>query len=199
SHETLVQKLKRIMPQPASSELLPDGEEERFEEYIPGPPIYHMRMPPAKGRVRRLPGGHMVYEKIPPEEQKTQEEMGFCLFDDRPLIPSAEELAKLPKNARMAFLQRCAARVCKLRAANQACPTEIEPAAAAALILAAATVEMPVHMQLRSIRRDFDRIRYKVYKHKWTDETPIPPDAFGRMWPKTLEPSWAKEPTEVGP
>lgn len=188
------QHYKSIVPQrgiPSNTE----GEEEPFHEGVVGPPIFHMRMPPAKSRIRRYPDGRVESEPIPPEEQKTQEELGFCLFSDRPFIPSVEEIARLPRNCRVAFFQRCAARVCKLRPSDLSCPTELDPFAAAALILAHATVEMPVRRHLQCIRNDFDRIRYKVYQHHWTDDTPVPSEVFGRMWPKTLEPAWAKEPT----
>ena len=185
---------RRIIPQRGTASEH-EGGDESFHESVPGPLIYTMRMPPAKSRIRRYPDGRVESEPIPPEEQKTQEELGFCLFSDRPFIPSVEEIARLPRNCRVAFLQRCAARVCKLRPSDLPCPTELDPFTAAALILAHATVEMPVRRQLQCIRNDFDRIRYKVYQHHWTDDTPVPPEVFGRMWPKTLAPAWAKEPT----
>lgn len=71
---------------------------------------------------------------------------------DRPLVPALEEVAKLPRLARMAFAARCAARVAPLR------PGVSAPEAAAVLILAAATSATPVRKQLLCIRRDFDRL-----------------------------------------
>ncbi|MCI0704682.1 MAG: hypothetical protein L0241_26805 [Planctomycetia bacterium] len=43
------------------------------------------------------------------------------------------------------------------------------------------------------IRRDFERLRKLAKKHNWTDQTPVPPEMFGAMWPKTRAPKWAKE------
>jgi hypothetical protein len=58
----------------------------------------------------------------------------------------------------------------------------------------AAIVETPIRRQLLCIRRDFDRLVYLAKKHNWTDDTPVPPEVFGPMWPKDLTPDWAKEP-----
>jgi len=104
-------------------------------------------------------------------------------------VPASEEVAKLPHAAREAFAARCAARVARLR------PNASTPEAAAALILAAATVETPIHRQLLCIRRDFDRLVYLAKKRRWTDDTPVPPEVFGPMWPNNLAPDWAKEPS----
>jgi hypothetical protein len=60
-------------------------------------------------------------------------------------------------------------------------------------LLTAASVSDPVRGWLRCIRRDFDRLAHLARKHNWTDETPVPPDVFGPMWPENLTPAWAKE------
>ncbi len=77
--------------------------------------------------------------------------------------------------------------------AGRGVPVHALSQAVQALMLAA-TVETPLRRQLLCIRRDFDRLVYLARKHKWTDDTPVPPEVFGRMWPKNLEPAWAKEP-----
>jgi hypothetical protein len=86
--------------------------------------------------------------------------------------------------------------VARLRPAGG--PAELDPASAAALIVAAATVETPLARQLRCIRRDFDRLVHLARKNNWTDETPVPASVFGPMWPKGLTPAWAGEPLAAG-
>lgn len=154
---------KRVVPQPGG---------EAFHEGEAGPLIYSMPMPPVKSRGRLIPVGD-EREGIP--------------RGDRSLVPASEEVAKLPRGAREAFALRCATRVARLRA------NATSPEAAAALILAAATVETPIRKQLLCIRRDFDRLVTLAKKHAWTDDTPVPPETFGPMWPKNLTPDWAKE------
>ena len=56
-----------------------------------------------------------------------------------------------------------------------------------------ATVETPIRRQLLCIRRDFDRLARLAKQHAWTDDTPVPPDAFGPLWPNNLIPEWAKD------
>jgi hypothetical protein len=106
----------------------------------------------------------------------------------RPLVPTADEVAALPRTARQAFLARCAARVAPLAPAA----AEIDAQQAAALILAAATVQTPVRRLLRCIRRDFDKLVYLAKQRKWTDDTPVPPDALGPLWPEDVKLPWAK-------
>lgn len=178
---------RRIVPQPG-------GEENHTIEA--GPPTYYMRMGPPKTLIRLLPGGGSVAEPLPPmtaEEWKAHCEREGILFSDRPLVPTADELAALPRGARVAFRERCAARVCKLRPAGPDCPAELDPAVAAGLLVTAATAETPIRRQLLCIRRDFDRLVHLARKHDWTDDTPVPPEVFGPMWPKHLTPAWAKE------
>jgi hypothetical protein len=147
-----------------------------------GEPQYHTPVGPAKSVVRPIPADAVaVTDAGEPLRAK-------CVTASAlPLVPASEEVAKLPRGAREAFAARCAARVAKLRAGATS------PEAAAALILAAATVETPIRKQLLCIRRDFDRLVHLAKKHNWTDETPVPPDVFGPMWPKNLTPDWAKD------
>jgi len=57
-----------------------------------------------------------------------------------------------------------------------------------------ATSMAPVTRQLHRIRRDFDHLVSLAREHHWTDETPVPPEVFGPMWPSRLTPVWATEP-----
>ena len=177
---------RRIVPQPGG-QLSQDG--------VAGPPTYSIRMGPPKTRIRFLPGGQVVAEPLPPmtpEEWEAHCEREGILFSDRPLVPTAEEIARLPRNARDALARRCAARVARLLGADG--PAELDPRSAAHLLLDRAAAETPIRRQLLCIRRDFDRLRHLARKHDWTDDTPVPPEVFGRMWPVGLTPDWAKEP-----
>jgi hypothetical protein len=106
-----------------------------------------------------------------------------------PLVPTEEEVATLPPLARVAFAERCASRVKPVR------PSGIATAGAAAqAIFETATIDTPLTAQLRCIRRDFVRLKRLARKQNWTDDTPVPPDVFGPMWPDGVEPYWAAEP-----
>lgn len=107
---------------------------------------------------------------------------------NRPLVPTADEVASLPRSARQAFLARCAARVAPLAPAA----TEIDTQQAAALLIAASTTRTPVRRLLRCVRRDFDKLRYLATRRKWADDTPVPPDALGPLWPEDVRLPWAK-------
>jgi hypothetical protein len=106
-----------------------------------------------------------------------------------PLVPTADELAQLPRLARLAFAERCARRVQPVRPDGIGTPGD-----AARAIFETATIASPLTSQLRCIRRDFVRLKKLAHKEKWTDDTPVPPDVFGPMWPEGLEPYWAVEP-----
>jgi hypothetical protein len=168
----------------------PVSEADCFEGEV-GPPIYEAPMPPVKTRLRLLAGGktEIIDTPSPPAcDVATRVGQTDASCDVRPLVPASEEVAKLPRGAREAFALRCAARVARLRAGATS------PEAAAALILAAATVTTPIRRQLLCIRRDFDQLVTLAKKHGWTDDTPVPPDVFGPMWPKNHTPQWAAEP-----
>ncbi len=177
---------KRVVPQPGG---------ESFQIGEAGLPIYHMPMPPVKSRGQLIPLGEwQIGEAGPPmtpDEYKAYCEREGILDPDRQLIPSPEELAKLPLSARVAFARRCAARIAPL--AGVATPQELNPQAAALFLLAASTVQTPLRRMLRCIRRDFDRLLHLARKQKWTDDTPVSSDVFGPMWPKDLVPTWARE------
>jgi hypothetical protein len=176
---------------------------------------------------------------------------------DSPLIPTAEEIAALPRSAGMAFAARCVRRVVPLyrhawpaapdhhraaveravrvveqsageaeraaaafataeaadaagrasagaafdaaRAAARLAGADSLPAAAFAVrgaadaLVRAATYRTSLTRQLRRIRRDFDRIAHLAKTNGWTDETPVPADAFGPMWPNRAPDWWPGE------
>lgn len=64
---------------------------------------------------------------------------------------------------------------------------------AARVIFETATIDTPLTAQLRCVRRDFVRLKRLAREHKWTDDTPVPPDVFGPMWPEGVAPYWAVE------
>jgi hypothetical protein len=177
---------RRVVPQPGGVS---------NETVEAGPPVEEMRMPPPRTQLRWVASeGGFVGEPLPPmtaEEWEAHCEREDVLFSDRPLVPTAEEIAKLPRSARAAFARRCAARVARLLGADG--PAELDPRSAVHLLLDRATAETPIRRQLLCIRRDFDRLRHLARKENWTDDTPVPPEVFGPMWPAGLTPDWARE------
>jgi hypothetical protein len=125
---------------------------------------------------------------MPPEQVKAMYDKQGVPHPNRPLVPDADELAKLPAAARAAFLARCGQRVAPLRNGD-ASPTD--PQTAAALVVAAALVRTPVRRQLRAIRKDYDRLKWFVRRYNWGDDTPVPPDVFGPLWADGQTPGWA--------
>jgi hypothetical protein len=41
------------------------------------------------------------------------------------------------------------------------------------------------------VSEDFQRLREASLQESWTDDTPVPPEFFGPMWPEEMRPSWA--------
>jgi hypothetical protein len=111
-----------------------------------------------------------------------------------PLVPTEEEVGQLPRSARAAFAARCALRVKPVRAEGV-----VTTAEAARVIFETATIDTPLTAQLRCIRRDFVRLKKLARKEKWTDDTPVPPEVFGPMWPEGVAPYWAVEPPPAAP
>lgn len=138
---------------------------------LDGGPTWHMAMPgkPAFGTPR-----------CPPQSAYSQSRT--------PLVPTAEEVAQLPRLARVAFAERCGLRVKPVRAGVTTA------ADAARVIFETATIDSPLTAQLRCIRRDFVRLKKLARKEKWADDTPVSPEVFGPMWPEGVEPYWAVEP-----
>jgi hypothetical protein len=139
---------------------------------LEGGPTWHMAMPgqPATGVQRCAPQPASCQSRVP-------------------LVPTEEEVAALPRLAREAFVARCALRVKPVRDSGVAAAAD-----AARVLFETATIDTPLTAQLRCIRRDFVRLRRLAKKEKWTDETPVPPEVFGPMWPQGVEPYWAAEP-----
>ncbi|MBY0460607.1 MAG: hypothetical protein K2V38_25095 [Gemmataceae bacterium] len=221
---------------------------------VTGPPDRMMAVPPAKSRGRLIPMGTGEDLRSGP---------GAFLRKRVPLVPTHDEIARLPRGARVAFAARCARRVlpsvvhfwksatgrCVLsltsavetaeRAAAGSAPASVELAcatdavrpiaasartdargadgavariaidairaaasgtasataeAAAETLFKAATTDTPLTAQLRCIRRDFALLKRLAREQKWTDDTPVPPDVFGPMWPPGVAPYWAVEP-----
>ncbi len=44
------------------------------------------------------------------------------------------------------------------------------------------------------IRRDFDHLFRLADQQHWTDDTPVPPEAFGPLWPEGPPPGWPADP-----
>lgn len=68
-------------------------------------------------------------------------------------------------------------------------------AAAAAVTAAAADVLRAATdpAELTYFRRDFDRVARLAKANGWTDDTPVPEDAFGPLWPPGRVPTWARK------
>jgi hypothetical protein len=100
---------KRVVPQAGG---------ESFQLGEAGPLTYYMPMPPVKSRGRLIPSGEwQIGEAGPPmtpEGYKAYCDREGILDEDRPLIPTSEEIAKLPRSARLAFTKRCAVRITPL-------------------------------------------------------------------------------------
>ena len=160
---------------------------EAFHEGEPGPLTYTYPMPPVKSRGQLIPV-HDASEPLTVAGEKAGRPEAPRPGPARPLIPSSEEVAALPRLAREAFAARCAARAAHLR------PGADTPEAVAALLLAAATTATPIRRQLLCLRRDLARLARLAREGNWTDDTPVPPDALGPLWPDGLAPDRAREP-----
>jgi hypothetical protein len=176
---------------------------------------------------------------------------GFCHKDcqyrdpPNPHLPSEEEIAELPRWARVAFAARCARRVLPLVALNSLAavlshgdvraletrvatsenearkPTNHEVDALFAVTTATAWIQVhvaniPAQSDARPdtiysvfqavsfassaaspfvniaphIRRDFDHLAQLAEVRRWTDDTPVPPDVFGPLWPEGAPKGW---------
>jgi hypothetical protein len=106
------------------------------------------------------------------------------------MIPTAAEIAALPALARAALAARCAERVLPLTGRCE-CAASVEDAIATATVAILRVSPKPGELVL--IRYDFERLRKLAKLNNWTDETPVPADVFGPMWPGRM-PKWAREP-----
>lgn len=178
----------------------------------------------------------------------------WCYFDP-PALPTEEEVAELPRWARVAFAARCARRVhlkfeeswpiltsdqlnavagavrlaelfatlaqTRLRSAEDAAAdsltvsshsdlTNEARAAGQAASMAALTacyfeattvVAVAEHAldsggaaMVRWIRYDFDSLAALAGAQHWDDDTPVPPEFFGPLWPEGTPPGWPSDP-----
>lgn len=46
---------------------------------------------------------------------------------------------------------------------------------------------------IAAMRRDFDLLMYAAEQHQWTDDTPVPPEFFGPLWPDGEPEGWPGE------
>ena len=177
--------------------------------------------------------------------------IGFCrpefAYKNPPVLPSEEEIAKLPRWARVAFAARCARRVQLLYTHFWKGPTdyhrqdvsnavdsaessaargsryitgkawamdganaasnEYSSFAAWAAADATAAIDGTVvtgHSAVGAassladlapiIRRDFDHLARLAEWQRWTDNTPVPPEVFGPLWPEGSPPGWPADP-----
>jgi hypothetical protein len=133
----------------------------------------------------------------------------------KPLLPSQDEIAKLPRLARVAFAARCVQRSAPaMRRADRLADllstaeqkealagllAADDPRVAAETVARAAGVILRVACDPRDllfIRSDFEWLREQVEANGWTDDTPVPPEVFGPMWPPGRVPKWAREKEE---
>jgi hypothetical protein len=56
-------------------------------------------------------------------------------------------------------------------------------------VLAEASIDF-----VASVRRDFDHLARLAEWQHWTDDTPVPPDVFGPLWPEGPPPGWPADP-----
>lgn len=187
-------------------------------------------------------------------------------YRNPPVLPTDEEIAKLPRWARVAFAARCARRVLPSFRANSypepdrntlqllavgvaraesggndaemngligayklihsvtlaSAQTKHTPAylalnvanavsLAVELRIAANVVDTDHHARgclecvgfakgatandvTSVIRRDFDHLARLAYAYDWTDDTPVPPEVFGPLWPEGKPAGWPDDP-----
>ncbi len=149
---------------------------------------------PPKPELEILKEGNAKHFKPPAAQPTSPHSTGprFVPYRSRSrvsLVPSEAEIAALPRLAREALLARCALRVTRAVATV---------ADAACVLLQTATIDTPLTSQLRCIRRDFVRLKKLAREEKWTDDTPVPPEVFGPLWPEGVAPYWAVEPPPAG-
>jgi hypothetical protein len=155
--------LKRLRPPP------PGGESVQVLEPT-APPL-----PAGVPVVNLIPVGDGGPAPLLPDRRKRRAKKA-------PLCPTPQEVQRLPRTARAAYLARVADRVAPLGA-------RVADAAAAAAVLVQVATDPA---ELLWFRRDFDRLAKLARKHHWTDDTPVPPSVFGPLWPKGRTPDWAK-------
>jgi hypothetical protein len=165
-----------------------------FEVIVLGPPVYHTTPPPAKARgplISMGDGEGLPSRPAPGADHQHRSKV--------PLVPTKDEIEKLPRLAQVAFATRCVQRM--LSTSTDAAAYEAPDAAARAArcLFDTATIDTPLTAQLRCIRRDFARLKRLAREQKWTDDTTVLPEVFGPLWPPETAPYWATESVEPTP
>jgi hypothetical protein len=128
---------------------------------------------------------------------------------DEVTLPTQEEIAALPRWAKVAFAARCTRRVLPVFKHNwPAAPkkhldavkkaVEVAERAASAAYASAAGASAAARAAayaagsraIPTIRHDFQRILDESRNGNWTDDTPVPPWVFGPMWPNGVPEGW---------
>jgi hypothetical protein len=152
-----------------------------------GPPDYLMPMPPPKSRGPFIPAGTGEGEANRPGP-------GDIIRRRRPkvpLIPTKDEIEKLPPLARAAFRDRCLQRMAPTFTDAATLETAELAARVAHFLCDAATIDTPLTAQLRCIRRDFHQLKVFARLHSVVADAVIPPEVFGPLWPPGIAPDWA--------
>jgi hypothetical protein len=182
-----------MYPNPKPKPPLPGGEYTHVSD--PGTPP----LPPGVKTVNLIPiGDGGPGTPLPPARPRR-----------KPLLPTADELARLPRSARAAFASRCVERSLPalrrfdpliadglIAAEREAVLAADDPRVAADVALRAAEMILRVASDPRdllSLRSDFEWARELVEENGWTDDTPVPPDALGPLWPPGRVPEWARD------
>lgn len=119
--------------------------------------------------------------------------MGFCLPDIEKVIKAAYKTAADSRDPAW-YAANAAAYAVGTAADPNSSEMSYAISNAARVLFETATIDTPLTAQLRCIRRDFARLKRFAREQKWTDDTPVPPDVFGPMWPDGAEPYWAVAP-----
>jgi hypothetical protein len=185
----MARRRRKVMPIPPPA----DGGY-AFEVVELGPPKYLTPQPKIKARGPLIPAGDgegLPPRPIPNPDRKTHSR--------RPLIPMRDEIETLPRLAQLAYAERCMQRVLPENP-DAAVPDVAETVTRVARFLfEKVSIDTPLTAQLRCIRRDFIRLKRLVLEQKWTDDTPVPPDVFGPLWPQGIAPYWAVKAVESTP
>jgi hypothetical protein len=171
----------------------PPGEEE-FEVIVLGPPVYYANPPVAKARASLIPMGEG--EGLPPRPAPGSDYQNRSKV---PLIPTKDEIAKLPRLAQVALATRCVQRVLPASTGTTALEAVDAVKRAAQSLFENATTNTPLAAQLRCIRRDFARLKRLAREQKWTEDTLVPPEVFGPLWPPGIAPHWVAESVKPSP
>lgn len=189
---------------------------------VTGGPERVMPMPPAKSRGQLIPMGDgegspyrpgpgaLLRKRVPliPTEQEVGALPGWarvafaarCARRARPargFLPKAAGGDSRAGESTITLADQTAARTTGGTAPAEAAEAVRAAVRAADLLLKTATTDTPLTAQLRCIRRDFARLKRLAREQKWTDDTPVPPEVFGPLWPEGVAPYRAAEPAQA--